>query len=144
VQLFFLVLSIFQVQNFFHDGAVALHTRSEKYGRLERGQFIAVQQSLIKRCKQHFVTLQCGVNVVLGNNGFIWIEEGDVDATLEFRMLMARVRQSIVVLDRMFIPIFPDSIDDVVSISLDMGLSPSDMTKDGNLERITEKAALRQ
>lgn len=33
-----------EVQNFYHDGAVALHTRSTKYGKLDFGQFVAVQQ----------------------------------------------------------------------------------------------------
>ena len=62
-----------EVQNFYGDGAVALHTRSLKYGKLSYGLFVSVCQSLVKRCKQHFVSLPCDVDIVLGNNGYIWL-----------------------------------------------------------------------
>ena len=63
-----------EVQQFYADGAMALYTRSLKYGKLEGGQFLTVPQSLIKRTKNHFHHLPCGVTVILGNNGYIWIE----------------------------------------------------------------------
>lgn len=76
-----------------------LHTRSKKYGKvhfcpmpvdsspkhqssefccwcyvqLENGQFLTVPPALIKRAKQHFQTLPCGVDVILGLNGYIWL-----------------------------------------------------------------------
>lgn len=34
-----------------------------------------VPPALIKRLKQHFVTLPCGVDAILGNNGYIWLTE---------------------------------------------------------------------
>ena len=43
-----------EVQSFYADGAVALHTRSLKYGRLSRGQLVRVPPTLVKRVKQHF------------------------------------------------------------------------------------------
>ncbi|XP_072816396.1 exosome complex component RRP4 isoform X2 [Vicugna pacos] len=54
-----------EVQAVFSDGAVSLHTRSLKYGK--------VPPSLVKRQKTHFHDLPCGASVILGNNGFIWI-----------------------------------------------------------------------
>lgn len=62
-----------EVQNLFHDGAVALHTRSLKYGKLSQGTLVTVSPSLIKRRKTHFHKLPCGASVILGNNGNVWI-----------------------------------------------------------------------
>ena len=55
------------------DGAVSLHTRSLRYGKLSQGCLLKVSPSLIKRRKTHFLRLPCGANVILGNNGYIWI-----------------------------------------------------------------------
>ena len=64
-----------EVQSFFSDGGVALHTRSAKYGRLSRGQLVCVPPVLIKRLKQHFCTLAAHkVDVVLGCNGWVWVQ----------------------------------------------------------------------
>uniref|UniRef100_A0A8D0H7E6 Exosome complex component RRP4 n=1 Tax=Sphenodon punctatus TaxID=8508 RepID=A0A8D0H7E6_SPHPU len=62
-----------EVQAVFSDGAVSLHTRSLKYGKLGQGVLVQVSPSLIKRQKTHFHDLPCGASVILGNNGFIWI-----------------------------------------------------------------------
>jgi len=42
-------------------------------GKLENGRLIVVPSSLVKRVKHHFCTLQCGVDLVLGVNGYIWV-----------------------------------------------------------------------
>jgi exosome complex component RRP4 len=55
-----------EVQQIFHDGALGLHTRSLKYGKLAHGSMVAVSSKLIKRCKNHFHELPCGVFLVLG------------------------------------------------------------------------------
>jgi len=62
-----------EVQNLYSDGAVALHTRSLKYGKLSQGTLVTVSPSLIKRRKTHFHQLPCGASVILGNNGYVWI-----------------------------------------------------------------------
>lgn len=46
-----------EVQSFYGDGAVALHTRSMKYGKLVGGVVVTVAATLVKRQKQHFVHL---------------------------------------------------------------------------------------
>jgi len=55
-----------EVQSIFADGAPSIHTRSLKYGKLEVGTFVTVTPALVKRCKNHFHNLPCGVGVVLG------------------------------------------------------------------------------
>lgn len=66
-------LVVAEVQAFFSDGAYSLHTRSLKYGKLRNGSFIAVSPGLVQRCKSHFHSLACGVDVILGLNGYIWV-----------------------------------------------------------------------
>ncbi|KAI1301127.1 exosome non-catalytic core subunit rrp4 [Mortierella claussenii] len=66
-------LVVAEVQAFFGDGAYSLHTRSLKYGKLRNGSFISVSPALVQRCKSHFHSLSCGVDVILGLNGYIWV-----------------------------------------------------------------------
>ena len=88
-----------EVQSFYADGAVALHTRSLKYGRLANGQLVRTPPTLVKRVKRHFHAVNAeaafgdetraaaeangnasvssddalGVEVLLGCNGFVWV-----------------------------------------------------------------------
>ncbi|XP_018414039.1 PREDICTED: exosome complex component RRP4 isoform X3 [Nanorana parkeri] len=62
-----------EVQAVYSDGALSLHTRSLKYGKLGQGVLVKVSPSLVKRRKTHFHTLPCGASIILGNNGFIWL-----------------------------------------------------------------------
>lgn len=62
-----------EVQNIHSDGSLALHTRNLNYGKLGQGCLIQVNSPLIKRQKVHFVNLPCGVSIILGRNGFIWV-----------------------------------------------------------------------
>jgi exosome complex component RRP4 len=64
-----------EVQAFFGDGACSLHTRNIKYGKLRNGSLVEVPSALVKRSKSHFITLSCGVDVVLGLNGYIWVSK---------------------------------------------------------------------
>jgi len=41
--------------------------------QLVQGVLVKVSPSLVKRRKTHFHNLPCGVSIILGNNGFIWI-----------------------------------------------------------------------
>jgi len=66
-------LLVAEVQAFFGDGTVSLHTRSLKYGKLRNGLLVQVSPSSIVRLKSHFVILPCGVELILGLNGLIWI-----------------------------------------------------------------------
>ena len=65
-----------EVQAFFHDGAMSLHTRSLKYGKLEGGVLVVVAPSLMKRLRQHFHTFEFGVHAIFGMNGYVWVAPG--------------------------------------------------------------------
>lgn len=62
-----------EVHSVQHDGSLSLHARSIKYGKLENGMLAVVPPYLIRRLKHHFVTLPCGVDLVIGVNGHIWM-----------------------------------------------------------------------
>ncbi|XP_068663210.1 exosome complex component RRP4 homolog [Aristolochia californica] len=65
-----------EVRGFQHDGSLHLQARSQKYGKLERGQLLTVPPYLVKRRKQHFHHLEnYNVDLILGCNGFIWVGE---------------------------------------------------------------------
>ncbi|KAK8950557.1 hypothetical protein KSP40_PGU015165 [Platanthera guangdongensis] len=65
-----------EVRGFQHDGSLHLQARSQKYGKLERGQLLIIPAYLVKRRKQHFHHLeQYGLDLILGCNGFVWIGE---------------------------------------------------------------------
>lgn len=57
-----------EVQSFYADGAVALHTRSLKYGRLADGQLVRVPPTLVKRVKRHFHAIDAA-NAFGGDDG---------------------------------------------------------------------------
>jgi exosome complex component RRP4 len=72
------------VQALHHDGTVTLHTRSQKYGRLINGHAVAVPSMLIKRQRQHFVSLPVhGVDLILGCNGVVWVAATHAEDGLE-------------------------------------------------------------
>lgn len=62
------------------EGTISLQTRSARYGKLSgNGQFVRVNATLVKRCKQHFHTFPAtvGVSIILGKNGYLWIYLSD-------------------------------------------------------------------
>ncbi|CAH9136413.1 unnamed protein product [Cuscuta epithymum] len=65
-----------EVRGFQRDGSLQLQARSQKYGKLEKGQLLIVSPYLVKKRKQHFHHLeQYGIDLILGCNGFIWVGE---------------------------------------------------------------------
>eukprot|EP00698_Gefionella_okellyi_P020345 TRINITY_DN6365_c0_g1_i1.p1 TRINITY_DN6365_c0_g1~~TRINITY_DN6365_c0_g1_i1.p1 ORF type:complete len:317 (-),score=49.11 TRINITY_DN6365_c0_g1_i1:30-980(-) len=157
-----------EVQQLYQDGAMALHTRSLKYGKLENGQLVSVAPSLVKRSKTHFQQLPCGVHVLLGINGFIWVsppppdvsmlqqqeKELAADAALVFppqpppnaslRQAIARVSNAIMALDRLFLAISADTIMDVYNSSVQSGIAVADMLRPDTLYEITTNARARK
>lgn len=135
-----------EVQELRSDGGVALHTRSLRYGKLERGQFVAAQAALVKRAKKHFHVLPCGVHIIMGNNGYVFLSvltpdapdvaEGPDSAALqrvepspEQRRTIARVRNCIVALDLEFVAISPATIMDVFQTSVEREVPVADMMR---------------
>ncbi|CCG81446.1 Exosome complex component rrp4 [Taphrina deformans PYCC 5710] len=67
-------LLLAEVQSYFQDGSVSLHTRSLKYGKLRDGQFLKVRNGIVARAKQS--TVQLGpVDLILGVNGYSFISK---------------------------------------------------------------------
>ncbi|ETO10007.1 hypothetical protein RFI_27369 [Reticulomyxa filosa] len=159
-----------EVQSFRMDGDVKLHTRNLKYGKLSNGICIKVDQSLIKQSSQHFINLDqyvstkmtkepsalesvsIGVDIILGNNGFIWItntiknepllrviyehKEKHLDYTpllpkidKSVRFNMVRVRNAIECLHQSHLHICEESIVDVYLSSIFFKFSCTDMLK---------------
>ncbi|KAI8868621.1 hypothetical protein GQ42DRAFT_148175 [Ramicandelaber brevisporus] len=68
-------LIVAEVQTFFQDGTMSLHTRSLKYGKLRNGLLVTISPGLVKRSRAHFLVLPCGVDVILGVNGYVWVSK---------------------------------------------------------------------
>ncbi|KAF8705468.1 Exosome complex exonuclease RRP4 N-terminal region, partial [Rhizoctonia solani] len=68
-------LLVAEVQSLFSDGSISLHTRSLRYGKLRNGQLVQVPNGLVRRLKSHFFSLPCGVDLILGLNGYIWVSK---------------------------------------------------------------------
>ncbi|KNZ61823.1 uncharacterized protein VP01_1351g2 [Puccinia sorghi] len=68
-------LLVAEVQGFFGDGSMSLHTRSRKYGKLRNGMLLKVSSQLILRLKSHFHILPIGIDLIIGVNGWIWIAQ---------------------------------------------------------------------
>ncbi|EEB06480.1 exosome subunit Rrp4 [Schizosaccharomyces japonicus yFS275] len=68
-------LLVAEVQQYFSDGSVSIHTRSLKYGKLRNGVFLKVPPVLIVRSKVHSYSFPGGVDVILSVNGYVWISK---------------------------------------------------------------------
>lgn len=157
-----------EVQKVQHDGSVSLHTRSVKYGKLANGQFVLVPGTLIKRCKQHFHTLTppIGVDIILGNNGYIWLSatppreaqqdvkeksKEEIKVAQQKRVVtgaererVARVRNCIVALSRVGVSIHVPTILDVYRQSEQLGLAAAQILNPEHLQAVTQTAQARQ
>jgi len=153
-----------EIQSIGSDGTISLHTRSLKYGKLENGQLATVPASLVKRLPQHYVSLQWGVDVILGRNGLLWITRSipeswkadrDVDDLAptaealqalrtrhantemmkEERAAVARVSNIVHALARRKVQIEPATISKMFQASLDYGLLPKDLLVQENVDK---------
>ncbi|KAL5536823.1 RRP4 [Sanghuangporus sanghuang] len=161
-------LLVAEVQAFFADGAMSLHTRSLKYGKLRNGQLITVPPVLIRRLKSHFISLPCGVDLILGLNGYVWVskhvrereregEEGfDAEAVYSSRnndidpatrTAIARVSNILRVLATYFVPITDTILADAYEWALeqDPECGVKDLLREENAEAmilaVTARAA---
>ncbi|XP_014661622.1 PREDICTED: exosome complex component RRP4-like [Priapulus caudatus] len=132
-----------EVQAVFHDGALSLHTRSLKYGKLSQGTLVKVSPSLVKRRKTHFHNLPCGASVIVGNNGYIWISptvNEEADSTGGFvqdlnpvatadREVVARLHNCILAMARHRMMLSDTSIIYTYEASLAIGSLVKDLLK---------------
>jgi exosome complex component RRP4 len=139
------------VQSLQHDGAVMLHTRSSKYGRLSGGQAVQVPADLAKRQKLHFQHLEAaGVDIILGCNGLVWVaphsdapagegSEGGEQRPQpgrEQREAVARVAQAAAALARLGCLVHGASIAAVAALAAEQGVAVRDMQAAPFLARI--------
>ncbi|KAL1915365.1 uncharacterized protein VTP21DRAFT_6823 [Calcarisporiella thermophila] len=151
-------LCVAEVQAFFGDGAVSLHTRSLKYGKLRNGSFVCVPPALVQRCKSHFHSLPCGIEVILGLNGYIWVskqvatKDEELDPELVYsskndkidlvdRENIARVSNCLLALARKFMYINDTII--VYTYEASLNYPVSDLLKISVIEAITSEASAR-
>lgn len=69
-----------EVQGVFGDGSVSLHTRSLRYGKLRNGMFFRVPSALVVRLRTQTYRLPGGVDMILGVNGYIWLNKSSREA----------------------------------------------------------------
>ncbi|KAG7262056.1 hypothetical protein CRUP_036065 [Coryphaenoides rupestris] len=117
-----------EVQSVYSDGALLLHTRSLKYGKLGQGVLVQISPSLIKRQKTHFHHLPCGASIILGNNGFVWLyptpcqleeEAGGFYTSLEpvslsDREVISRLRNCLLALSAHKVLLYDTSVKDIL------------------------------
>ena len=130
-----------EVQNVHTDGAVSLHTRSLKYGKLSQGSLLKVSPSIIKRRKTHFLRLPCGANVILGNNGYVWISPSSLSdessggfaqnltaVPKNERIVLAKLRNCIMALATHGVPLWDTSLSFAYDASV--AFQPQDLLKE--------------
>ena len=144
-----------EVQAFFQDGAMSLHTRSLMYGKLQNGVLVEVTPTLMKRLKQHFHAFEFGVHAIFGMNGYVWVSarkpgagkashaaDATADApgeelatavdnstplTFDERERVCRVRNALVALDQLCVAVSPANVADVYHASVAAGVAPKEM-----------------
>ena len=151
-----------EIQSLKNDGGVHLQTRNLKYGKLINGIFIKLQSCLIKRTNSHFITLNqdIGCDIILGNNGYIWItntkskdEQNKImnfakqykdytpflnKITPQIRMNMCRIRNCLIILDRNFVQISVKTIMSVYTYSIKNDIQVKDMLNMESMELIQD------
>ena len=80
---------VVSLRNLPADSTLCLLVRHLLLFQLKNGHLITLPPSLLPRLKSHFHTLPCGVDLILGLNGFIWVSmhipalEDDTEAATE-------------------------------------------------------------
>ncbi|KAI9343704.1 exosome component 2-like protein [Pilaira anomala] len=148
-----------EVQAFYNDGTMGLHTRGFKFCKLRNGSFVCVPPVLVQRCKSQFHSLPCGVDVILGLNGYIWVHKkfqtvlgDDTDPTVyysstnddisaEERLDIARVSNCISALAKQYMHINDTII--IYTYEASLGHSVKELLELDVIESITREASLR-
>lgn len=115
------------------DFNTSLHLRHEKFGKLQNGALIAVNNSLLRRMTKHIVEHK-GMELIFAINGFIWIKSAESNA--ESLENIAKLRNIIKILDAAMIPITPALIFDIFEQS--GGVKAKDLLLSSNQQKISE------
>lgn len=148
-----------EVQALHGDGTMGLHTRGFKFCKLRNGSFVCVPPVLVQRCKSQFHSLPCGVDIILGLNGYIWVHKkfegmtGDeTDPTVYYssvndpisedeRQEIARVSNCISALAKQYMHINDTVI--VYTYEASLEYTVKELLKLDVIESITSEASLR-
>lgn len=82
-----------EVQSVYHSGVCHIHTRSERYKKLENGVLVQCSPMAVKREKSQFLSVE-GVEVIIGINGYVWIGGENGRDDYEIRKRIKRIRKS--------------------------------------------------
>ncbi|VDK81046.1 unnamed protein product [Litomosoides sigmodontis] len=144
-----------EVQKVHSDGQLSLHTRNLRYGKLSQGTLLKISPYLVKRRKSHFHTLPCGVSVIFGRNGYIWIapvasEEqnmtGGYSQNLEevvpmkIRSVIARVSNCVNILAMHHIPLYDTTV--VLAYDASLNSEIKELLKPESAANIATEVAL--
>ncbi|KAJ8655707.1 hypothetical protein O0I10_008592 [Lichtheimia ornata] len=151
-----------EVQSFYQDGAMGLHTRAFKYCKLRNGSFVSVPPVLVQRCKSQFHSLPSGVDIILGLNGYIWVNKkmqgianinaDDIDTSVSYsnendeismeeRESIARVVNCISALAKRYMYINDTVI--VYTYEASLPYTVKELLKEDVIEAITSEASAR-
>ncbi|KAG0166857.1 exosome non-catalytic core subunit rrp4 [Apophysomyces sp. BC1034] len=149
-----------EVQSFYADGAMGLHTRAFKFCKLRNGSLVCVPPVLVQRCKSQFHTLPCGVDMILGLNGYIWVNKklqgltgaDEMDTTVAYssendditkveRENIARVSNCIAALAKQYMHINDTVI--IYTYEASLAYSVKDLLKLDVIQAITAEASSR-
>ena len=86
------------------DFNINLHLRHEKFGKLQKGALVSVNNSLIKRMTKHIIEYE-ELEFIFAVNGFIWIKS--LNSCPESLEKVAKFRNIIRILDDAMIPMYP-------------------------------------
>ena len=145
--------SLMQVQQINqNDRSINLHTRSNKYRKLNIGQLVKVPPRLIKRQSSHFIDLDAmGIQMIVGCNGWIWlglvdkkrpvrsqlaefqlssreeVEEQPFDPDRDQLLAASRLANAILGLAKLSLPIYKDALLASVELSIANNVAISKM-----------------
>jgi exosome complex RNA-binding protein Rrp4 len=100
----------------YSDKTIGLHIRHEKFGKLDSGIVIEVNNCLIKRMKTHFYERH-EIEFIFGVNGVIWMAPKSKtfdQGTLE---VMAKFRNLFTILNDAFIAIHPELVFEIFAMT---------------------------
>lgn len=116
------------------DFNITLHLRHEKFGKLQSGALVSVNNSLIKRMTKHIVECN-GLELIFAVNGFIWIKSPELSA--EYLEKVAKFRNIIRILDENMIPTSPQLLFELFEQSAEV--KAKDLLLNANRHKISER-----
>ncbi|EKE41442.1 hypothetical protein ENUP19_0241G0005 [Entamoeba nuttalli] len=129
-----------EVQSMNGQSCIQLHTRNERYGKLNEGILIQVHPSLIKRCKSHITLFKNGIKFICGMNGYIFISlNNESDYSNVGFERVARVANCVTILQNKTMHINGPIVEHLSEETVGLGIPVSLMLLKKNQELIIAK-----